>query len=170
MTGVAGDTPFTTSLMPWTPIRRLVEVGKLFTVEEANRLLPVIQPLLAEMREAIGTMREAEAHVSVLVQQHKEEHLDQASNPDRALYWQLVKQTRTLEERVQNLLDEVRFLGAEVKDIDLGLIDFRHQRGGEVVYLCWRLGEDRIAYWHDLKTGFAGRRPIEELHPAERHH
>lgn len=147
-----------------------MEVGKLFTVEEANQLLPRIQPLLGDIRDAIAEMREAEAQVSVLVQQHKEEHLDQATNPDRAHYWGLVKKTRALEEQVQNLLDDVRFLGAEVKDIDLGLIDFRHQRGGEVVYLCWRLGEASIGYWHDLKTGFAGRRPIEELHPAERHH
>lgn len=146
-----------------------VEAGKLFGVEEANQLLPVIQPLLAEMRDAIGEMREAEAQVSVLVQQHKEEHLDKAANPDRARYWELVKKTRSSEERVQDLLDEVRFLGAEVKDIDLGLIDFRHERGGEVVYLCWRLGEDRIAYWHDLKTGFAGRRPIEELRSETPH-
>jgi len=147
-----------------------VEGGKVFSLAEADRLLPVLRPLLAEMRAAIADMREAEAQVSVLVQQHKEEHLDKAANPDRALYWQLVKKTRTLEERVQDLLDEVRFLGAEVKDLDLGLVDFRHERGGEVVYLCWRAGEDRIAYWHDLKSGFAGRRPIEELHPAERRH
>lgn len=148
---------------------RAVAAGKLFGVEEANKLLPVLKPLLTEMRAAIGEMREAEAQVSVLVQQHKEEHLDKASNPDRARYWALVKKTRTCEERVQDLLDEVRFLGAEVKDIDLGLIDLRHERGGEVVYLCWRLGEERIAYWHDLKTGFAGRRPIEELQPETQH-
>lgn len=155
--------------MPWRGIPRPSMEGKLFTVAEAEQVLPVLQPLLAEMREAITAMREAEAQVSVLVQQHKEEHLDKPANPDRARYWALVKETRAFEERVQNLLDEVRFHGAEVKDIDQGLVDFRHQRSGEVVYLCWRFGEARIGYWHDLKSGFAGRRPIEELEQPRRH-
>jgi hypothetical protein len=67
------------------------------------------------------------------------------------------------EEKMQALLDELRFLGAEVKDLDEGLLDFRAKRGSEVVLLCWKVGEQRIGYWHDLRSGFAGRRPIAEL-------
>ena len=52
----------------------------------------------------------------------------------------------------------------EVKDPDQGLIDFRTKRRGREVYLCWKLGEgDRVAFWHDLETGFSGRRPLAEL-------
>jgi len=51
-------------------------------------------------------------------------------------------------------------MGVEVKDPSTGLIDFRSLRGDEEVYLCWRLGEGRIAWWHDLDSGFQGRRPL----------
>jgi len=57
-------------------------------------------------------------------------------------------------------IDEIAGHGAEVKDIDDGLIDFPALRGGETVLLCWRLGEDEIAYWHTVEDGFAGRRPL----------
>ena len=136
---------------------------KLFSVEEANRLLPKVAPHVAELRKAHGAMRDAEAAVAALVKEHGETTLDRPDHPERARYWQLVAQAREAEEKVQGLLDEVRFLGAEVKDLDLGLVDFRHKRGGEVVHLCWRLGEARIGFWHDLAAGFAGRKPIEEL-------
>lgn len=137
--------------------------AKLFSLEEATALLPVLRPLVGDIRQAIEAMREAEAQVSVLVQQHKEAGIDQAANPDRARYWGFIRHARECEERVQNLLDEVRFLGAEVKDFELGLVDFRHQRGGEVVYLCWRPDEDAITHWHGLREGFTGRKPLAEL-------
>ncbi len=64
---------------------------------------------------------------------------------------------------IEALLGELAELGVEVKDMDAGLIDFRTDRGGEEVYLCWRLGEgDRIAWWHTIEGGFAARRPLVE--------
>jgi len=64
---------------------------------------------------------------------------------------------------IEALLRELAELRVEVKDLDSGLIDFRTQRSGEEVYLCWRLGEgDRIAWWHTLEGGFAARRPLVE--------
>jgi hypothetical protein len=51
-------------------------------------------------------------------------------------------------------------MGVEIKDLGTGLVDFRTERDGMVVYLCWRLGEDPIRYWHELDTGFAGRKPL----------
>ena len=64
---------------------------------------------------------------------------------------------------IEALLREIAELGVEVKDPDQGLIDFRTTRRGREVYLCWKLGEgERIAFWHDLETGFAGRKIIED--------
>ena len=64
---------------------------------------------------------------------------------------------------IEALLREVGELGIEVKDLDIGLIDFRGERGGEEIYLCWRLGEgDRIVWWHTLEGGFRARRPLAE--------
>lgn len=61
------------------------------------------------------------------------------------------------------ILREISALGAEVKDPDRGLVDFRVRLRGREVYLCWQLGEpERIAFWHDLETGFAGRKIIED--------
>lgn len=61
---------------------------------------------------------------------------------------------------VRSLIDETQGLGVEIKGIDEGLLDFPSERDGRVVYLCWKLDEPDIAFWHDLETGFAGRRPL----------
>ena len=71
--------------------------------------------------------------------------------------------TDPVAREIEALLREVAELGVEVKDPDQGLIDFRGRLRGREVYLCWKLGEgDRIAFWHDLETGFAGRKIIED--------
>ena len=56
--------------------------------------------------------------------------------------------------------EQITVRGIEIKDLNQGLIDFPSLRGDRIVYLCWRLGEDRIGYWHELDAGFAGRTPI----------
>ena len=89
----------------------------------------------------------------------------------RPLLEDLKRRKKTYDERpsapvaseIEALLREVAELGAEVKDIGSGLIDFRTDRNGEEVYLCWRLGEgDRIAWWHTIEGGFRARRPLVE--------
>lgn len=54
-------------------------------------------------------------------------------------------------------------MGIYVKDLDMGLVDFLGQRDGQEVYLCWQLGEDDIHFWHEPETGFAGRKPVDDL-------
>ena len=71
--------------------------------------------------------------------------------------------TDPVAREIEALLREIAELGAELKDPDRGLIDFRGSMRGREVYLCWKLGEgDRISFWHDLDTGFGGRRIIED--------
>ena len=71
--------------------------------------------------------------------------------------------TDPVAKEIRAILLDIAHLGAEVKDLDRGLIDFRTNRRGREVYLCWQLGEgDRITYWHDLEAGFAGRKLIED--------
>ena len=60
------------------------------------------------------------------------------------------------------LADQVHDIGCELKGIEEGLIDFRTEMDGREVYLCWKLGEESIEWWHELQTGFAGRQPLEE--------
>ena len=69
---------------------------------------------------------------------------------------------RGFYEALSDEIEQVRALGGEVKDIELGLVDFPARRRGEDILLCWRLGEKVIGYWHGLEAGFAGRRPIDD--------
>jgi hypothetical protein len=63
-------------------------------------------------------------------------------------------------EAVARCLERISELGAVVKDLDTGLVDFPAMRGGEEVFLCWQLGEEEIRYWHGLEEGFAGRKEL----------
>jgi hypothetical protein len=128
---------------------------RLFTVEDANALLPSLIPLLTRL------------------QQDKEE-LDEARHALAALGptvrgnghgQEIAKIERRIADLLARLADGVRRIGAlgvEVKDLNQGLIDFPHRRGDRIVYLCWRLGEGPLAYWHELDAGFAGRQPLDE--------
>jgi len=63
---------------------------------------------------------------------------------------------------MNGLIEKVQGMGVELKDVEVGLIDFRSIREGREVYLCWQLGEEHVTHWHELDTGFAGRQPLEE--------
>jgi hypothetical protein len=141
---------------------------KLFSLEEAQALLPRVKPIVAELQLAYAKMRAAALQVGAMVEHVGEAKVDTPENPDRAKYWALVHEAREGEERVQHLVDELAFLGAEIKDFEQGLLDFRTRRDGQTVYLCWKAGEDRIAFWHPLEVGFAGRKPVAELRGADR--
>jgi hypothetical protein len=71
--------------------------------------------------------------------------------------------TDPVAREIEAIVREIVALGVEVKDADRGLVDFRAMRRGQQIYLCWKLGEgERIAFWHDLESGFAGRKIIED--------
>ena len=70
------------------------------------------------------------------------------------------KEAQVLVERLNELLAEINVIGCEIKGLEEGLIDFPSEREGRTVYLCWKLGEESIDYWHELETGFAGRQPL----------
>jgi hypothetical protein len=68
---------------------------------------------------------------------------------------------RGLDEALTDEIERIRALGGEVKDLDLGLVDFPSTRNGEEILLCWKLGEKTLGYWHSIDGGFASRRPID---------
>jgi len=72
-----------------------------------------------------------------------------------------------LVTQLQKAVNQIQATGCLVKDLDEGLVDFPTLRDGEEVYLCWKLGEERIAYWHGMEEGFAGRKPLEDEIPGE---
>jgi hypothetical protein len=127
---------------------------RLFTLAEATLLLPVVRQLLIEIQMQ---KEEVDACSATL------ERLLAVTGGNGHLAEDLTKARTEMHEagsRLEALMGELAETGAELKGIEEGLIDFPSLREGRVVYLCWRLGEDEIAWWHELDTGFAGRQPL----------
>ncbi|HKP19504.1 MAG TPA: DUF2203 domain-containing protein [Gaiellaceae bacterium] len=127
-----------------------------FTPEEANAALAEVRPLVERMVEAKQAMDRAQ-------ERRDELGLRISGNGGGIPPAELAEANTAVEERTSQLgaiVDEIHALGVQVKDLDTGLVDFPSMRDGEDVLLCWRLGEDEIAYWHGLEDGFAGRQPL----------
>jgi hypothetical protein len=132
----------------------LSESRRLFTVDEANAALTVVIPMLEDLQRAKIRLDQISVALSRLSPAMR-------SNGHRENAIQLELELNALAEKLTKGIDEIAAMGIEVKDLNAGLIDFYSLRDGRVVYLCWKLGEDRIRYWHELDTGFAGREPVD---------
>jgi hypothetical protein len=117
-----------------------------FTVEEANALLPELQRSLAVIREARRLVLEG-------AEPFRGRAPTNGGGEQSPEYWEAMA---TLREEVEGLIE----LGIILRDAETGLVDFPSERDGQEVFLCWRLGEDRVAHWHGPESGFAGRRPL----------
>ncbi len=137
--------------MPDTP--------KLFTVEEANALLEPIAKLMQQLQGL---------HQSILkTNQQLDERVEKLAAGNgypiqelREEVEQLTGRQLNLVQAFQSALRQLEEMGCLLKDLAQGLVDFYSMRGGEVVLLCWRLGEERIRFWHGLEDGFTGRQPL----------
>ncbi len=129
---------------------------KFFTVEEANALLPEIEPLMRRLQRLGQDL--AEVRRRLAARQWKARANGHIALADLEGDTRLA---RELAADVQALVGRIQALGCEVKDLEMGLVDFPALRKGQPVYLCWRVGEPQVLYWHELETGFAGRRPID---------
>ena len=127
-----------------------------FTAEEANGALTEVRPLVEQMVE------QRRLHVEALERQEElEGHIrGNGGGIPPAELADTAAEVERLARELAKVADEIAALGAEVKDLDEGLIDFPALRRGETVLLCWKLGEDEIRYWHAVEDGFAGRRPL----------
>ena len=128
---------------------------KLFTLEEANKLIPRLTDLiqgLQEQREKILAL-ELEIDAVELITEK-----DQAGNAP-TLDLKVEEYTRIVHAFYESV-DEIHSYGCFLKDLDLGLVDFYSLYKGRVVYLCWKLGEPRVSYWHEIGRGYLSRQPI----------
>jgi hypothetical protein len=127
-----------------------------FTVEEANEALGEVRPLTEELvahRRALVELQERQSALTTRI----------AGNGGNVEPSELQDVQERLDEEVAGIarcVARIHELGALVKDLDDGLVDFPAEREGEDVLLCWRLGEDQIAFWHGLDEGFSGRKPL----------
>jgi hypothetical protein len=122
---------------------------KLFTLEEANSLLP-------ELRRLFATIKAKRAVLQRLAPEARRAHEHANESGGINVGARYAEALVTLMENLQTIHN----LGVEIKDLERGLCDFPALREGRVVYLCWLLGEECIEWWHDLETGFAGRQPL----------
>jgi hypothetical protein len=127
-----------------------------FTPEEANLELEHVRPLV----EQLVAIRQE--HVAALERQEELERKIRGNGggiPPAELA-SATAEVDGIARRLAHVVDEITSHGAEVKDLDIGLVDFPALHHDETVLLCWQLGEDEIAWWHRIDDGFAGRRPL----------
>jgi hypothetical protein len=127
-------------------------MARLFNLEEANALLPRLREILSAIQQAVAALeRGQEATVGSQLRLRRNGHGASAQpgpGDDQA------------RQVIQARLRELDELGVELKDPRTGLVDFRSERDGEIVYLCWKLDEPSVGWWHTLDSGFAGRRQL----------
>lgn len=129
-----------------------------FNRHEAEELLPEIRRALAKVREqkrALDSLDQefAQAAARIMV-------LGGSVPPYQELVRKKGERDHSVSQ-VEEAVNHIQETGCVVKDLDAGLVDFPALRNGQEVYLCWKLGEERIRYWHGLEEGFAGRKPLE---------
>ena len=129
---------------------------KHFSLEGANRLLPrlgaILERLIAVRREMVEKqtrMEELRAHVR-----------GNGATAEGRAFAKLKEELEAMARELRQGLEEIEGLGCLIKDLEIGLIDFPALRGEQEVLLCWRLGEERIAFWHGAEEGFSGRKPL----------
>ena len=133
------------------------EDGRLFTLAEANALVPRVRELIETIHARMAQLGELQQRLEAFRSRKREgDHAD----GEGKLAADALAEAGRLTDEIRDLVQEVQTLGGEVKDLGQGLVDFRSEREDRVVYLCWKLGEDEIRFWHELDTGFAGRQPL----------
>jgi len=120
-----------------------------FTREEANALLPGLKEMLLQLRSSKDELTDTEAH----------EALSESAPGNGG--GEEGKQVGVAFLEARRLLGAIEESGIVLRDIDRGLVDFPAMIDGREVYLCWELGEDEVAYWHDLESGYRGREPLD---------
>jgi len=130
-----------------------------FTLDEAQSLLPVLESLLRTAISAKKVVEEAE---------HEQQALQQRIFLTGGMFLDIVPLARKkaerakAEQRAKDALAEIDSIGVQVKDLDMGLLDFPCEVEGQIILFCWKLGEKSITQWHGTQEGFAGRKPIDE--------
>ncbi len=126
---------------------------KTFRLDEANALVPRLQILMERLQR--GALR-LHDEMSDLARTTGVEVA--ALTPEELLRQRPA--ARVLVEELDAVVQEIEASGAHLKDVQLGLVDFPAEMGGDVVYLCWQFGEPEIGFWHRMEDGFAGRKPL----------
>jgi len=127
-----------------------------FTRDDADRLLAQIRPLMEEVQRRTLAFQQLQVGVDLIEGKRKGNgHLGQTKELEEKR-----KALAELRQSIARLVEELQQLGVEVKDLSMGLIDFLAVRDGHEVYLCWRVGESKVEWWHSLEGGFSARQRL----------
>jgi hypothetical protein len=144
------------SVRPSRPKRR-------FSLEQANSTLPLVKRIVRDIVRTHSEVLKCQQQLERATGARQQQRQQPAPTPQET-QGQLERHMTRLEDYVEELTE----VGAELKDYQMGLIDFIGRHQGHDVCLCWKLGEERIAYWHELDAGFAGRQPVASLKEKEK--
>ncbi|NJN14689.1 MAG: DUF2203 domain-containing protein [Planctomycetes bacterium] len=125
-----------------------------YTIDAANRALPYVRSVIAEVREVYAAL-----------QRKGKAHNDLPPREERART-DLKEEIARLAGRVRDCQEELRKIGVEVKDYESGLVDFPAEFEGRVILLCWKDGEEAVGHWHETSDGFRGRQAVPAGQPA----
>lgn len=132
---------------------------KLFTLLEAEQLLPRVETAI---REAISLRLDFEEAESVLEKYSQRIMMLGGALVDRERFSGYKTRRADSATRLKESIDKIQSYGCVIKDLDIGLVDFPTRYRGDEVYLCWKLGETGIGFWHGMDEGFSGRKEIDE--------
>ncbi len=128
-----------------------------YQLHEANQVLPRVRRLVGQVVELSGQVDELTDHVRIAEYRMRRPG---SGTEDRERFEESTAALRGAEEDLVTALGGLEELGVQLKDPRIGLVDFLSYREGELVELCWQLGEDRIAHWHRIGEGYRGRKPV----------
>lgn len=129
---------------------------KYFTVADANTMLPWLREVVREMLHVQGQMNAITERIRILGEQTK-------GNGGGAVGIELARRQeefKKLSDAMESLVKRAEEKGCILRDVEKSIIDFPSLRDGREVYLCWRLGEDKVNFWHEMDKGLAGRQPL----------
>ena len=123
-----------------------------FTLQQANEVLKIIRPLMDEVQVIRQKILDNQPEAWPAIEKS-------AGNGGNKALSALVQDFERLDALIHQILDT----GVQIKDVNTGLLDFSSMRDGREVYLCWKYGENEIAFWHEVDAGFAGRQSIDNF-------
>lgn len=132
--------------------------SRTFTLDEAQDLLPVLESLLRKALDGKKLIESVDAELQAVA--HRVFLNGGMSLNIVHLASRKAEREKTFQ-RVKDAMDEIGAMGVQVKDLDIGLLDFPCEVDGQVVLLCWKLGEKSVTHWHGIREGFAGRKPVD---------
>lgn len=130
-----------------------------FTLDEAKMMLPILESLLRQAITGKKLIEEVEAELQETAHRI---FLNGGTLLNVVHVARRKAERERASRRIQDTIAEIDATGVQVKDLDIGLLDFPCQVEGEIILLCWKLGEPTITHWHNTTEGFAGRKPIDD--------